>query len=199
MADCVIRSGESVDPIDPRLSDTACTIETGVIIRPPPDLTVVAEIPKKIKPARVSAPVVPVVAPTPVIETPKPSTPAVVVAHTAVVEKEIPIPPVEPATGVNPTTIALVGAAAVVAGTAAAGSAMGGFSALQAKVAAALGTSKGAAAGAAVVTVGTVVAVKAIESKMAKLEKDLEKTKQDIGETSSSADRIDALLDRLGR
>ena len=197
MADCVIRSGESVDPIDPRLSDTACTIETGVIIRPPPDLTVVAEIPKKIKPQRVSAPVVPVVAPAPVVEGPKTIAQAAAVAHVAVVETEAPIPPAEPSADVN-LTIALVGGAAAVAGTAAVGGAMGGFSALQAKVAAMLGTSKGAVAGAAVVTAGTIVAVKAIESKMAKLEKDLEKTKKDIGETSSSADRIDALLDRLG-
>jgi hypothetical protein len=50
----------------------------------------------------------------------------------------------------------------------------------------------------AVITAGTIVAVKALEGKMNGLEKDLEKTKKEVGDAASSIDRIDSLLDRLG-
>ena len=207
MPDCIIRAGESVDPTDPRLSDTACIIETGVIIRPPPDLTLAVE--PVVKKAVVPKPPKPtVVAPLPMIEIPiePPVTDTVVatgtaaaVAHTAVPDAQIDAPPMEEPGVINPTTVMVAaGAAVAVAGTAAAGSAMGGLSAIQAKIASVFGTSKGAIATATVITAGTIVAVKALESKMNNLEKDLEKTKKEVGDTASSIDRIDALLDKLG-
>lgn len=206
MADCIIKAGESVDPDDARLSDTACTIEQGVIIRPPPDLSVAdEEVPKPKKAVKkIAAPVL-------ATETPVPEKSAEVVvpenhdpvisepvtaAHT-VVPDQAPVPAEEHKT-VNPTTVALAaGAAVAIAGTAAAGSAAGGFSALQAKIASMLGTTKGAVAATSAITVGTIVAVKALESKMSNLEKDLEKTKKDVGEAANSIDRIDDLLNKL--
>jgi hypothetical protein len=106
--------------------------------------------------------------------------------------------PVEGPGIINPMTAAIAaGAVIAVAGTAAAGGAVSGFSAIQAKLASVLGA-KGTVATAAVVTAGTIVAVKALENKMSNLEKDLVKTKKEVGETASSIDRIDALLDKLG-
>jgi hypothetical protein len=87
----------------------------------------------------------------------------------------------------------------MVAGTAAAAtSMMGGVSTLQAKVGSMFGASKATVATATVVTAGTIVAVKALESKMNKLESDLSRTKGDVGEASKSIDRIDELLSKLG-
>jgi hypothetical protein len=110
----------------------------------------------------------------------------------------IPAPASEEVGAVNPTTIALAAGAVALAGTAVVGSAAGGFSTLQAKLASLFGSSKVAVASAAVVTAGTIVAVKALERKMNTLESDLVKTKKEVGETASSIDRIDALLDKLG-
>ena len=207
MPDCIIKAGESVDPSDPRLSDTACIIETGVIIRPPPDLTLVVE--PAVKKVVVPVPPKPVaIAPLPMIELPElpPVTDTTVTTGTAtaVALTTVPdvlddTPQIEEPSIINPTTVMVAaGAAVAVAGTAAAGSAMGGLSAIQAKIASVFGTSKGAIATATVVTAGTIVAVKALESKMNNLEKDLEKTKKEVGDTASSIDRIDALLDKLG-
>jgi len=215
MSDCIIKSGESVEPSDPRLSDTACMIETGVIIRPPPDLVVAIEptaqaVVEMIPPPRPRAVALPVTAPAPVpkpeliaaevkVEEPKAVSRAPAsVAYTAVPDHPQPVPIEDPGI-LNPTTaMVAVGAVAAVAGTAAAGSAMGGISVLQAKIASVFGTSKGAIATATVVTAGTIVAVKALEKKMNTLEKDLEKTKEEVGSAASSIDRIDALLDKLG-
>lgn len=221
MSDCIIKAGESVDPTDPRLSDTACMVESGVIIRPPPDLSIddrqapppaqsVAPIPELPKPIvkMVLAPA-PKAAPKVIqkpqveekVQTEKPAvnrSPASV-AHTVAPEPAAVVVPVEDSGILNPTTAMIAaGAVVAVAGTAAAGSVVGGFSAIQAKIAAAFGVSKGTVATAAVVTAGTIVAVKALENKMSNLEKDLVKTKKEVGETASSIDRIDALLDKLG-
>jgi hypothetical protein len=43
------------------------------------------------------------------------------------------------------------------------------------------------------------VAVKALESKMGKLEQDMSKMKEEVGGAASSIDKIDELLDRLSR
>ena len=207
MPDCIIKAGESVDPSDPRLSDTACIIETGVIIRPPPDLTLAVEpvvkkvvVPVPPKPAA-AAPLQMIEMPLPpVTDTTVTTGTATAVAHT-IAAPAVPdtTPAIEEPGIINPTTVMLAaGAAVAVAGTAAAGSAMGGLSAVQAKIASVFGASKGTVAAAAVVTAGTIVAVKALESKMNNLEKDLEKTKKEVGDTASSIDRIDALLDKLG-
>jgi len=211
MSNCIIKADESVEPSDSRLSDTACVIESGVIIRPPPDLTLadksqpakLAPIkPKFVKPAMPSllpqfvAPVsqVKVIDKQPEVV----ATPGATVAHT-MVSSSPPAEAVEQPDIFNPTTTMIaVGAVVAVAGTAVAGTAMGGFSTLQTKLATVFGTSKGAVATAAVVTAGTIVAVKALEKKMNSLETDLEKTRKEVGEASSSIDKIDALLDRLG-
>lgn len=209
MADCIIKAGESIDPTDSRLSDTACVIEDGVIIRPPPDLSVADEPtpkPKNAAPKIQKAPVVEKFVKSDAIEeavapeaAPEPASAVVTNAHTAAPDPEPPSLPDDPPSVLNPTTVALtVGAAVAVAGTAAAGSAAGGLSALQAKIASLLGTSKGAVAATAAVAAGTIVTVKALEGKMNNLEQDLAKTKKEVGDTASSIDRIDALLDRLG-
>lgn len=209
MADCIIKAGESIDPTDSRLSDTACVIEDGVIIRPPPDLSVADEPapkPKKVAPKIQKAPVVEKEVKAEVVEeeavaeeAPKPVPMVATKAHTSAPDPAPPDLPDDPPSVLNPTTVALAaGAAVAVAGTAAAGSAAGGLSALQAKIASLLGTSKGAVAATAAVAAGTIVAVKALEGKMNTLEQDLEKTKKEVGDTASSIDRIDALLDRLG-
>lgn len=209
MADCIIKAGESIDPTDSRLSDTACVIEDGVIIRPPPDLSVAdEEAPKPKKsapkiqktPAVEKVPQVAAVEEAVIPEEVKQPAPVVVTeAHTSAPDPAPPDVPDDPPGVLNPTTVALAaGAAVAVAGTAAAGSAAGGLSALQAKIASLFGTSKGAVAATSVVAAGTIVAVKALEGKMNNLEQDLAKTKKEVGDTSSSIDRIDALLDRLG-
>jgi len=203
MSDCVIKSGEPVEPNDPRLSDTACVIETGAIIRPPPDLTVIVDPPKPVfrKPTPVIRIPIPVTQPAQeeaVVKDVVVKQPVQNVAHTSAPAKEIPVVPVEEPGIVNPTTIALAAGAAALAGTAAVGSATGGLSTLQAKLASLFGSSKAAVTSVAVVTAGTIVAVKALENKMSNLEKDLVKTKKEVGETASSIDRIDALLDKLG-
>lgn len=209
MSDCVIKAGESIDPTDSRLSDTACVIEDGVIIRPPPDLSVAIEEaprPKKAVPKVQKAPepakilqaetVEEEKAP---VEAPQLEAPAAKEAAHTEVPSEQPAPGPDDEGIINPTTAALAaGAAVAIAGTAAAGSAAGGLTAIQAKIASLLGTSKGAVAAGAVVAAGTIVAVKALEGKMNNLEQDLEKTKKEVGETASSIDRIDELLSRLG-
>lgn len=208
MADCIIKSGESVDPSDYRLSDTACTIEPGVIIRPPPDLTLAVE-PVPVKPAPAAAVKLPIVPKLPipiqsvaaveVIKEAPPSRAPASVAYTEAPDPTQTVAPIEEPSAINPTTMMVAaGAAVAVVGTAAVGSAMGGISAIQAKIASVFGTSKGAVVTATVVTAGTIVAVKALEKKMNSLEQDLEKTKKEVGDTASSIDRIDALLDRLG-
>ena len=208
MADCIIKSGESVDPSDARLSDTACTIESGVIIRPPPDLTLAVEPPPKpaaaVKlPRVITLPILPpeqkVAVPAVQDQKAEPASRAPAsVAYTAAPDPGGTLAPVEDQGLINPTTVMVAaGAAVAVAGTAVAGSAMGGLSTIQAKIASIFGSSKGAVVTATVVTAGTIVAVKALEKKMNSLEQDLEKTKKEVGDTASSIDRIDALLDRL--
>ena len=210
MADCIIKSGESVDPQDSRLSDTACVIESGVIIRPAPDLTVaVAVEPQPPPPLQMQAPprvVKPILPPKPVLPPPIEETPpppivkavAETVAHTVVPPAPVTVKIEEPNV-INPTTVMIAaGAVVAVAGTAAVGFATGGMSAFQAKAASLLGTSKGTIAAATVVTAGTIVAVKALESKMGKLESDMKRAKDDVNGAASSIDRIDALLDKLG-
>jgi hypothetical protein len=214
MADpCVVKSGEVVSIDDPRLSDTGCTIEAGVIIRPPVDETTVAKVetpapipeqvaqvqaPRKPKAKKKEEPkveavkeVVPVVKKA--SETSKPATKA-----------QVSVPPPEPKEetylGMSPemATVAAVGAVAAVGG-AVATSTMGGFSAIQAKLTSLFGSKATATvAGGAVVTAGMIVAVKALESKMGSLEKDMNKAKEEVGGAASSIDRIDALLSRLG-
>ncbi len=209
MADCIIKAGESIDPTDSRLSDTACVIEDGVIIRPPPDLSVADEPapkPKKAAPKIQKAPVVEKAVNAEVVEetvapetAPEPASAVATAAHTSAPDPAPPDFPDDPPSVLNPTTVALAaGAAVAVAGTAAAGSAAGGLSALQAKIASLFGSTKGTIIAAGTVTAGTIVAVKALERKMNNLENDLEKTKKEVGDTASSIDRIDALLDRLG-
>lgn len=214
MPDCIIKAGESIEPSDSRLSDTACLIEPGVIIRPPPDLTVAVEpVPQVVSPkiskpkANVKVVKEPIASKADIIEPsvlPVQTIPAVVnrapaaVAHTAVPNVVKALPPEDQGV-INPTTVMLaVGATVAVAGTAAAGSALGGISAVQAKLASFFGSAKGVVATATVVTAGTIVAVKALEKKMNTLEQDIEKTKKEVGDTASSIDRIDALLDKLG-
>jgi hypothetical protein len=204
---CIIKTGESVDVNDPRLSDTGCSIETGAIIRPPADLSVAVPAVKKaaaVKQDRAPR-VMPVATPPPSekFEAKEEVATDVVASHTsvesstAIVVQPEPVqkvdPPMDPATVV---TIAVGGVA--VAGAAAASSAMGGFSAVQAKIASLFGSTKAVVASTAVITAGTIVAVKALEGKMNGLEKDLEKTKKEVGDAASSIDRIDSLLDRLG-
>ena len=208
MSNCVVKSGESVEVTDPRLSDTACIIESGAIIRPPPDLTIVEIVPppvKKLAPVRIAPPPPPPLpAPLEVVKLPDqepvlPPQPEATKTSTAVAPVDVDAIPMEDPGLANPVTVTIAaGAAIAVAGTAAAGAATGGFSALQAKLASIFGTTKGAVATGAVVTAGTIVAVKALENKMTKLERDLEKTKEEVGGASESISRIDALLDRLG-
>ncbi len=220
MPDCIIRSGESVDPTDSRLSDTACIVETGVIIRPPPDLSAISDIappplqsvaPIPARPKQITAKAVTAVPPRPApkvaekvqeevqAEKPASSRSPASVAHTVVPD---PVPAPEPIADpgvLNPTTAVIaVGAAVAVAGTAAAGGVTSGFSAIQAKIASVFGASKSAVVTTTVITAGTIVAVKALESKMNNLEKDLAKTKKEVGDAASSIDRIDAMLDKLG-
>lgn len=50
MADpCVIKSGEIVTIDDPRLSDSDCVVEAGVVIRPPTDETTIKQIEKPVE------------------------------------------------------------------------------------------------------------------------------------------------------
>lgn len=206
MPDCIVRAGESVDPGDRRLSDTACVIEPGVIIKPPPDLSVAVESPRRvnaIKPPVIQRlPEVTVtkteeVAKAELVEKPEEVTPAV--SHEAVVQhNELPPPAPNPEDpGDSTSTILMLGVAVAAVGAVAATSATGGISSIQAKLASVFGSSKGAVVATATVTAGTIVAVKALEKKMNTLEKDLEKTKQEVGDASSSIDRIDSLLDKL--
>lgn len=204
MSECVIRAGESIESTDSRLSDTACVIETGVIIRPPPDLTLAVEEPPKVNHIVKRVTVAPP-PPPPIVKVEEAKIeeivkkqPANVTSHTAVPDK-LPQVPKDETPVLNPVNVMIAtGAVVAVAGTAAATSAVGGISTLQAKVASLFGTTKGAVATAAVVTAGTIVAVKALEKKMDGLERDLEKTKKEVDSASSSIDRIDELLDRLG-
>jgi hypothetical protein len=204
---CIIKTGESVDVNDPRLNDTGCTIEPGAIIRPPADLSVA--VPAVKKAAAVKQDRAPRVTP---VATPPPSekfeakeevATDVVASHTsvesstAIVVQPEPVQKVDPP--MDPATVATIAVGGVaVAGAAAASSAMGGFSAVQAKIASLFGSTKAVVASTAVITAGTIVAVKALEGKMNGLEKDLEKTKKEVGDAASSIDRIDSLLDRLG-
>jgi len=192
-----------VEVTDSRLSDTACVIESGAIIRPPPDLTVVETVPPPVKkPAHAfvaPAPPPPIPAPLEVVQTPEqkpvPPQPVVTKTTTAVAPVVVDAKPVEDPGLVNPVTVTIAaGAAIAVAGTAA----TGGISALQAKLASLFGTTKGAVATGTVITAGTIVAVKALEHKMGNLERDLEKTKVEVGGAAESIDRIDELLNRLG-
>ena len=208
---CTIRSGEIVLLDDPRLNDSGCTIEPGVIIRPPVDETVVEEakaetkkpapVKKATKPAtQISSAPVNMVAET---APPKPPDPAPAPAKADQLQATTSVPTdtpqkAEQPTGVTPEAVMLAaGAAVVLAGGAVATSAAGGLSAVQAKIASMLGSKATVAAGAAVAA-GTVVAVKAIESKMGKLETDMKKAKEDVAGAASSIDRIDELLSRLG-
>jgi hypothetical protein len=204
---CIIKTGESVDVNDPRLNDTGCAIEPGAIIRPPADLSVAVPAVKKaaaVKQDRAPR-VMPVATPPPSekFEAKEEVATDVVASHTsvesstAIVVQPEPVQKVDPP--MDPATVATIAVGGVaVAGAAAASSAMGGFSAVQAKIASLFGSTKAVVASTAVITAGTIVAVKALEGKMNGLEKDLEKTKKEVGDAASSIDRIDSLLDRLG-
>jgi len=201
MPDCIIKSGEIVGLEDSRLNDPGCTIEAGVIIRPPlaPEVDTPKQIeekkPKQSKKAKAKPEVVAVQKEEAAVK----AEVKVPVPQKKVVTKEIieVTPPVKDE-GLSSSEIAagaaILGVAAV--GTAAATSAAGGFSVIQAKIAS-LFSSKGAVAGAAAVTAGTIVAVKALESKMGKLEQDMSKMKEEVGGAASSIDKIDELLNRL--
>lgn len=204
---CVIRAGEIVLLDDARLNDPNCSIEPGVIIRPPVDESTIGEsvvekpVPKKVTkaapkvepplPAVEASPPLPPI-PQPVATVKKPP----VASHTEVADPPAPNDGAD--FGVTPEAMMLAAGAAVVAvGGAAAGSAMGGFSAIQTKIASLFG-SKASVAAAVTVTAGTIVAVKALESKMSGLEKDMKRAKDDVDGAASSIDRIDQLLSRLG-
>ena len=208
---CIVKAGEFVDVTDPRLNDTGCTIEAGVIIRPPADLTVA--VPVKRQQAIPKVQQLPPPPPPPILlpveqvisETVKDQVeekvdkiPSVTSSPqtTSSAESEVQVEnSMDP--DVN-LTLAMVGGAVAVVGSAAVASSLGGLSAIQTKLASLFGTSKAAVATATVVTAGTIVAVKALEHKMNSLESDLEKTKKEVGDTASSLDRIESLLDRLG-
>jgi outer membrane biosynthesis protein TonB len=204
---CIIKEGEIVLLDDPRLNDPSCTIEPGAIIRPPVDETAVEDVPTppalkkniKVKPAPkpVDAPsVVPEPPPAPVekvVELPK------VQAHTEVPADPPPKKDAEGLLSITPEAAMVVAGVTVAAaaGAAVATSAMGGVSAVQTKLASLFGSKAGIAATAAVAA-GTIVAVKALEAKMGKLETDMKKAKEDVDGAASSIDRIDQLLSRLG-
>ena len=202
MPDCTIKSGEIVSLEDLRLNDPSCTIEAGVIIRPPlsPEVEPVdkkaeakpIKVKKQVEIKKTEAKPEEVVAK---VEAPK------AVPQKKVETKEvIEVPPPAIDGGLSSSEIAagaaVLGVAAV--GAAAATSAAGGISSIQAKIASMFG-SKGAIAGAAAVTAGTIVAVKALESMMGTLEQDMSKMKEEVGGAASSIDKIDELLDRLSR
>jgi len=214
MADpCFIKSGEIVTIDDPRLSDTDCVIEAGVIIRPPADETTVKEVEKHVEEKtevkeikhtvkkRVELPLEPEPPPA-VVETPPVKTVVTnpTTVSTAATAVPAPAPKEEIYFGMSPemATVAAVGTIAAVGGAVAA-STMGGFSAVQAKLASIFGSKAAATATAAVaVTAGTIAAVKALEGKVGKFEEDMKKAKEEVGGAASSIDRIDALLSRLG-
>jgi hypothetical protein len=217
MSDCLIKSGEIVGLDDARLNDTECVIEPGAIIRPPVDaieevvkedsLKKEQELPVAANDNLKTAPSFKkiVVAPLPVAQT------KIVIEEKEEIVKEdlsqneekrsttTAAPSEAQENNVSPaevTDVAItLGVAAV--GVAAASSISAGFSSIQAKISSLLGT-KAAAAAAVTVTAGTIVAVKALESKMGNLEKDMEKAKEEVGGAASSIDRIDELLSRLG-
>lgn len=204
---CIVRSGEKVGISDPRLSDTGCAIEPGVIIRPPTDLSVSApvKIPSAI-PARIFSPAPPVGTPTPAAKSEEtsqltPPAPQKIaekeVQNHASAAVEVQSDPQKPEIPSDSSATAIIVAGAIAAAAAAAASSLGGVSGIQEKIASIFG-SKVTVATAAVVTAGTIVAVKAIEHKMKNLESDLAKTKKEVVDTASSIDRIDALLDKLG-
>jgi hypothetical protein len=209
MADpCVVKSGEKVEISDPRLNDTGCTIEPGVIIRPPTDLSVQDPVkaqvfyrPKnliKTPPVVVTAPIVKEHEAIKEIPPEPKKISDQVVKHHASEVAEVPASDQHTEVPSDPAvTVTFVAGAIAAAGAAAVASSAGGISTIQAKIASIFG-SKATVATAAAVTAGTIVAVKAIEHKMKNLESDLEKTKKEVGDTASSIDRIDALLDKLG-
>ena len=203
---CVIKSGEIILLDDPRLNDPGCSIEPGVVIRPPVDESAIEEqvkdVPKPVKKKQVAVKSEPAKV-VEEVETPPPLTKPLEVAKKVTTTTQVVVPS-KPALQSNdslditPEAIMIATTAAVVlAGTAAATSAAGGFSALQAKISSLFG-SKATVATAAAVTAGTIVAVKALEAKMNNLEKDMKKAKEDVAGAASSIDRIDELLSRLG-
>lgn len=203
---CVIKSGEIILLDDPRLNDPGCSIEPGVVIRPPIDESAVEEqvkdAPKPVKKKQVAVKSEPAKV-VEEVEAPPPLTKPLevtkkVATTTQVVIPSKPAPQSNDSLDISPEAIMIATTAAVVlAGTAAATSAAGGFSALQAKISSLFG-SKATVATAAAVTAGTIVAVKALEAKMNNLEKDMKKAKEDVAGAASSIDRIDELLSRLG-
>lgn len=203
---CVIKSGEIILLDDPRLNDPGCSIEPGVVIRPPIDEAAVEEqvkdAPKPVKKKQVAVKSEPAKV-VEEVEAPQPLTKPLEVAKkvattTQVVVPSKPAPQSNDSLDISPEAIMIATTATVVlAGTAAATSAAGGFSALQAKISSLFG-SKATVATAAAVTAGTIVAVKALEAKMNNLEKDMKKAKEDVAGAASSIDRIDELLSRLG-
>jgi len=202
MADpCIIRSGEVVALDDPRLSDTGCVIETGVIIRPALDETTV----KKVAPAKSKKTTQEIKKEVQtVVEEPA----ADIDSDSAVVEKEstttIAQETVDTTTSVEKspdfemTPIAALAVAGAIAVVGASTTAAGGVGAIQTKLAALFGSKTAATvAGGATVAAGMIVAVKALENKVDNLETDLKKTKDDVNSASSTIDRIDDLLSRL--
>ena len=203
---CVIKSGEIILLDDPRLNDPGCSIEPGVVIRPPVDESAIEEqvkdVPKPVKKKQVAVKSEPAKV-VEEVEAPPPLAKPLEVAKkvtttTQVVVPNKPAPQSNDSLDITPEAIMIATTAAVVlAGTAAATSAAGGFSALQANISSLFG-SKATVVTAAAVTAGTIVAVKALEAKMNNLEKDMKKAKEDVAGAASSIDRIDELLSRLG-
>jgi len=206
MSDCIIRSGEIVHLDDPRLNDQSCVIEPGAIIRPPTEQIVepitqkVEEPKKKPSPKRVEKKESAAVDQKKTEVVVVPSSTQVKVPEVVKREVvEVPQPPPKVDEGLSSSDLAagaaVLGVAAI--GTAAATSAMGGISAVQAKITSLFGSKAAAVTAAAGVTAGTIVAVKALEAKMGNLERDMNKAKEEVGGAASSISRIDELLDRL--
>ena len=200
---CIVKSGETVEVTDPRLGDTGCTIEPGVIVRPPADLSTDVDPDKepapKPKKAKVDAKsVANVAAPENIKEKNEAawiqperksltSMEETTVAQPEPVQKEIDMQ-------LDPATIMSI-VAGLVAATVTVG--FSGGSSLQSRASSFFGSSKTVAAATAA-TAGTIVAVKVLESRMKNLESDLSKARKAVDETAETAKRIDALLDRIG-
>ena len=203
---CIIKEGEAVYASDPRLLDTNCTLEAGVVIRPdepavkdtgkaktakalprpkpqPPAPVVV--LPAAEPPALVVSPAAPV------IETKETLEVVVAPRFSETVENDIPIATV--------ITVAAVGVAGVAA-TAAIGAmtnTTAAIATLKLKITSLLGNKVAIAAGAGVVTAGTIVAVKTLESKFKSYEKEMKESRLEVEGISTAVDKIDLLLSKL--
>ena len=200
---CIIRNGETVYSNDPRLLDPSCALEEGVVIRPePPQVkdtgkAKVSKSPQKIK-------VIPQPDPQPV--DPQPLV-AVAVEKETTETIEVILPPKksfsdsvedssDPIAVIAIAAVGITGAASVAAvGAMANTSAIIGS--VKLKITSLLGNNVAIAAGAGVLTAGTIVAVKALEAKVKNYEKEMKESKLELVGISSSVDRIDLLLSKL--